>query len=242
MIAGIELAARRGARYTPATRFPYLEGFNVNWLRLYTDALNKRKVQSLPGELFKAWINFLMIARKHDGYLLPVPDIAFELHVSDEVAETWLLALIHRGLFDRTPSGVRPHDWDQHQYASDSSTERVRKHRQKTPNKQPETLMKRFSNGTEQSRADTEQIKAAAAEAPPSTIEEARLLIAAYPDARDLMGAPDSVLAAQCLNLAGGDLVELGRGLRALNLTGKKPSLSWGWFKTVLPTYLRKLA
>lgn len=216
----------------------------MNWLRLYTDALHKRKVQSLPGELFKAWVNFLLIARQHDGYLTPIPDIAFELHVSDEVAESWLLALIHRGLFDRTMKGIRPHDWDEHQYESDSSTERVRKHRLKRGNPNHETLQKRSSNVIEQNRAEQSRTEVTPSgvtgKTPPlnpTEFEQARELLREYPGAEKLGTLPDDVIVEKCLRMAG-SLTALAAGLRALYLTGKTPSLSWGWFPKVLESFL----
>lgn len=217
----------------------------MNWLRLYTDVLDKHKVQTLPGELFKAWINFLLIARQHEGLLPPLREIAFRLHVDDDIAEGWLLSLTHRRLIDETPDGFRPHDWEQYQYDSDSSKERVRKFRAKVQAEKKrnvtETLLKRHR--AEQNRIDIRPSgliqKPAAETNPPSLVEAARLLIAAFPGTGGLSGAPDSVLAGDCLDLAGGSLEELGRGLRALMVASKRPSLSWAWFRTVLPTYLR---
>lgn len=142
---------------------PLREG-DLDWLRLYVNLLNKRKVQELSPDLFKAWINLLLIARQHDeGFLPTATDIAFKLHVDDEVAEGWLLALIHHDLIDDTPEGLRPHDWDEYQFDSDSSTSRVHKYRLKKqaekkrnvtetfPKRYSETLLKR--SRTEQSRA-----------------------------------------------------------------------------------------
>jgi hypothetical protein len=55
-------------------------------------------------------------------------------------------------------------NWEKRQYVSDSSTVRVRKHRdkQKEEKKQDETLQKRSSNGTEQNRTEQKQSKAIA--------------------------------------------------------------------------------
>lgn len=103
----------------------------MNWFRLYTEVLDHPKLQRLPGDLFKFWINLLCLARLHNGVLPSIEDIAFRLRCTDSQAEEWMMQLIERKLLDRTSEGVRAHDWDQYQYDSDSSTQRSRKHRQK---------------------------------------------------------------------------------------------------------------
>jgi hypothetical protein len=39
----------------------------MKWLRLYSDVVSDPKVQRLPGEKFKAWVNLLCVASQHDG-------------------------------------------------------------------------------------------------------------------------------------------------------------------------------
>ncbi len=106
-------------------------GWQMNWLRLYTEVLDHPKLQRLPGDLFKFWVNLLCLARLHNGVLPSIEDIAFRLRCSDQQATDWMMQLIERKLLDKTSEGVRAHDWDQYQYDSDSSTQRSRKHRQK---------------------------------------------------------------------------------------------------------------
>ena len=104
----------------------------MDWLRLHVSTLDSAKVQALPGALFKAWVNCLCLARINDGRLPPIDVIAFRLRCSERQAEQWRDDLTARKLVDITPDGAhRMHDWDQHQYVSDGSTERVRKHREK---------------------------------------------------------------------------------------------------------------
>ncbi len=144
----------------------------MSWFRFYTDVLNDPKVQRLPAETFRAWVNLLCLAKEHDGVLPDLPDVAFALRVSEEEAGGWLDELESRGLLDRDELSRRfPHNWEGRQYASDSSTERVRRHRAKraadTSLNMAEplpanegTLLERSRNGTEQSRAETEQSRA----------------------------------------------------------------------------------
>ncbi len=101
-----------------------------------------------------------------------VSDVAFRLRMDEETCADLIDQLIDKQLLDRTPNGVVPHDWSEHQYASDSSTERVKRFRQRQA-KQSETPVKRYSNATEQnrteqiqSRTDTEQIPSVRVVAP----------------------------------------------------------------------------
>jgi|GEM_PF-1370195 len=103
------------------------------WFRFYDDALNDAKVQRLPPALFKAWVNLLCLASKHDGALPPVPEIAFALRVPDKEAAATLKTLIEAGLIDGDDP-ARPHNWDARQFKSDASTERVKRHRQRQCN------------------------------------------------------------------------------------------------------------
>jgi hypothetical protein len=124
----------------------------MEWLRLYVSTLDSPKVQGLPAGLFKAWVNCLCLARINDGVLPAVDVIAFRLRCSTRQAEQWRDDLVRRKLADVMPDGTyRMHDWDRHQYVSDGSTERVRKHREK----QRQTVSRNVSV----TPSDTEQIQ-----------------------------------------------------------------------------------
>src|SRR6266849_5897120 len=123
------------------------------WLRLYVSVLNCPKVQRLPAPLFKHWINLLCVARSQDGILPGIADIAFALRIDVAEAETVVARLVDACLIDRTESGFMRHNWRIRQYRSDSSTERVRRHRLKrnvTETDEPEIgadSLKRYGNG-----------------------------------------------------------------------------------------------
>jgi len=53
----------------------------MNWFRYHTDALDNPKVQELPPELFKFWVNLLCLARLYDGVLPDDRTIAFRLRM-----------------------------------------------------------------------------------------------------------------------------------------------------------------
>ena len=97
------------------------------WLRFYVRTLDNPKAQRLPGSTFKGWVNLLCLAKEYDGALPSVEDISFRLRLSKQKVEALLNTLRFNGLVD----GDRMHDWDEMQYPSDSSTERVKQHRER---------------------------------------------------------------------------------------------------------------
>lgn len=102
------------------------------WFRFYAETLSDPKVQRLSPELFKCWVNLLCLASQHGGALPSVEDMAFHLRISSSQAAQQLDDLILAGLLDIMPDGtIQPHNWHVRQYASDTSTDRVRKHREK---------------------------------------------------------------------------------------------------------------
>lgn len=101
------------------------------WFRMYTESLNDPKVQRLSGEMFKAWINLLCLAKIHDGILPLHEDIAFALRKSPAETTKILDTLIHAGLFEHDETGITPHNWNGRQYKSDVSTERVKRFRKR---------------------------------------------------------------------------------------------------------------
>lgn len=121
------------------------------WFRYYSATLNSAKVQTLSDKQFRGWVGTLCIASECDGQLPDITEIAFRLRMKPSDAGQLLLVLKRAKLLDTLPDGsLSPHDWDEHQYVSDNSTERVRKHRQKR-------LGNVSVTASEQNRAETEQ-------------------------------------------------------------------------------------
>lgn len=105
---------------------------NLSWFRYHTDALDNPKIQTLPAVLFRFWVNLLCVSKKVDGFLPESLEISFRCRVPEPQVKEWLAELKRRRLIDVTADGeLLIHDWNEHQYVSDSSTERVRKHRAK---------------------------------------------------------------------------------------------------------------
>jgi hypothetical protein len=104
-----------------------------SWIRLYVDVLNNPKVQRLSGDLFKGWINILLIAGINDGRLPPVGELAYRLRVSEKKAADLVSRLRAARLIDEVgdEGHLEPHDWGERQYESDSSTPRVSRFRKR---------------------------------------------------------------------------------------------------------------
>jgi len=105
----------------------------TRWFRLYDDVLNDPKVQKLNGELFKLWINVLCIASKHGGVLPSLDDLSFELRLPTLVCKTEIDMLKAAGLIDGDKK-LKPHGWEKRQYKSDTSTDRVKRFRERSRN------------------------------------------------------------------------------------------------------------
>ncbi len=105
------------------------------WFRFYEGALDDPKVQKLPPKMFKAWINLLCLASRHDGEIPEASVIAFALRISEVEATDTFAFLFNSGLFDRDTDGrVTPHNWASRQFKSDVSNERVKRHRERQRN------------------------------------------------------------------------------------------------------------
>jgi len=105
------------------------------WFRMYEGTLDDPKVQKLPPKMFKAWINLLCLASRHDGEIPEASVIAFALRISEVEATDIFAFLFNSGLFDRDEDGrVTPHNWASRQFKSDVSNERVKRHRQRQRN------------------------------------------------------------------------------------------------------------
>ena len=99
------------------------------WFRLYDDAINDPKVLRLPENARWQWVATLCIASKNNGVLPQLSDVALLLRMPLKQAARAIARLLAAELLDETEAGLKPHNWDGRQYKSDTSTERVRKHR-----------------------------------------------------------------------------------------------------------------
>lgn len=127
------------------------------WLRLYRSAVNNPKIQRLGLEAVGFWCNLLCLS-DDDGNLKPVKDIAWAMRLDETVTETFLVTFQRNGLVDTLEDGsLRLHDWDDHQFRSDNSTDRVRKFRSKQRVSSGETFQPVSGNVSETPQNRTEQ-------------------------------------------------------------------------------------
>jgi len=101
------------------------------WFRFYIRSLDDLKVQAMSGDLFKTWVNLLSLAAEQDGALPDIATIAFRLRLSEKEAQRRIAALVSARLMDKTQTGLVPHDWDERQFKSDGSAERMRRYRER---------------------------------------------------------------------------------------------------------------
>lgn len=122
----------------------------MQWLRLYDDVLDDPKVQQLSLKMFRYWIKILCLANKASTRGRIENDlnaIAYRLRCSTSEAKSVLHELQSVGLLDREGDQFVPHNWDTRQKKSDSSAERVARHRDKQePRNVTKPLQKRNSN------------------------------------------------------------------------------------------------
>lgn len=106
----------------------------MQWFRFYDDSVNDPKVQKLPAPLFKTWVNLMCITSKNGGQLPSLEDIAFTLRMDKKTVTKQINELITAGLIDEDASGIQPHNWQERQFKSDSSADRMRRLREARKN------------------------------------------------------------------------------------------------------------
>ena len=134
------------------------------WIRLYTELLNDPKVQMLPPDVFKAYINLLCIAGQNDkNGEIPADQmsLAFMLRLPENELDRVIVMLINQKLIDKTENGMAIHGWKSRQYESDTDPtrfERVKRFREKqdkNDNQKVKRVSHAFRNGNE-TRIDTD--------------------------------------------------------------------------------------
>lgn len=130
----------------------------AHWFRLYDEVVDDPKVQRLSPELFKSWINLLCLASRNNGVLPPVIDLEFNLRMKREDIEKLVSELRQHGLIDETKKGVlKPHAWEKRQYKSDTSTDRVKRFRERSKDVTGNVSKSLHETDQIQSRTETEQ-------------------------------------------------------------------------------------
>ncbi|MFA5383969.1 MAG: DnaD domain protein [Eubacteriales bacterium] len=125
------------------------------WLRLYTEIRNDRKLKRLPHSQRWLWVVILTIAKEspRPGWLLltkdvpvTIADLADEADITVEEAVAGMDSFTDWKMLEEVDGVWHLINWDKRNYESDTSAERVRRHRENI--KQDVTLPKRYSNVT----------------------------------------------------------------------------------------------
>ncbi len=99
------------------------------WIRLYTDLPENSKIQRLPDHHFKFLINCWCLTGDNDDALPSPEDIAWRLRIDPAICQAYLDHLASLGILDKVGESYIPHNWEDRQFVSDDSKERVRKYR-----------------------------------------------------------------------------------------------------------------
>lgn len=166
------------------------------WLRINEDCIDNPKILKLPEALRWQWVALLCVASKNDGVLPPIDDVALCLRVPEAKAAEFITKLVKARLIDRDGDHFVPHNWTKRQFKSDSSTERVKKHRDKQRNVSVNVTRNVSSTVSEtvtetppeQSRADTEQSRADARELDENGLKEETALRVMFAATRNGLG------------------------------------------------------
>lgn len=114
----------------------------MRWFRMYSEVRKDPKIQTLSGNLVKMWLNLMCFACEHEGYLPSAKEIAWELRAAQPKVEGELDDLIVARLIEPRAEGYYMHNWNVRQFQSDTSTKRVKEHREKLR----ETLLQQEGN------------------------------------------------------------------------------------------------
>jgi len=101
------------------------------WLRLYAEFATDSKVQTLSEEDQRRYIMLLCMRCANGNETFHVTDVIFYLRIS---LEEWAQTLSNLRAKKLVTEDGRPITWDKRQFASDSSTDRVRRFRKKQQN------------------------------------------------------------------------------------------------------------
>ncbi len=143
------------------------------WFRMYSEFATDAKVQMLSEAMQRRYLMLMCLRCSNALVTLHDEEIAFQLRISDEeLAETKAL-FIKKGFID---SAWNLLNWEKRQFASDSSKERVAKHRALQKKKQEQagnddvTLQKQKANGLDtDTDTDKEEAKASLPASPQQT-------------------------------------------------------------------------
>lgn len=108
------------------------------WFRVHADGpasiTRNKKIQTLSPGLVKWLLNLWAFGCRNEGCLPSFEDIAWELHSTVPSVSKAVTELVTKRFIDEVDGAFVVHDWSDHQFESDSSTDRVRKFRERKRN------------------------------------------------------------------------------------------------------------
>jgi hypothetical protein len=141
------------------------------WWRAYNGARHDAKLLRLSDKHFRWWFNLICVAAERDGYLPDHADLCAEFRTSAKAMTEILDALVAARLFDHDETGIRAHNWNERQYKSDVSNERVKRYRERQRNAECNVTETPSENRVQ--ITDTETDKLVGADAPPTKAKRA---------------------------------------------------------------------
>lgn len=214
------------------------------WLRLDEHLPENDKIRTLmrPEKVLSDfWILSLCIAKEFDGRFTNMKRFAFRMRIPETRVQFQCERLVTMNLMEKNDGVYSIHDWDQWQYKSDLSTERVKRHRERSRNG-TETDGRNVSSlssvSVSVSERETSKEQTADCGEPGSQREFLKNALASYFGGR--MGVPDDGLVDLCFEASGGATAQEIQGLlRHLYQNQQAPEYpsgprSWGWFPTVI--------
>lgn len=143
------------------------------WYRLYVSILDNTKIEALSDANFRIWTKLNAIATMHGG-VIPgdVTTLAIMCRRTEGKVRDAMQVLLSGNLMERLGEDYTPHDWEEMQYDSDVSTNRVKAFRERskrsnetrntvseTPNGTPNETLHPYvgsSSSTESSSSDSQ--------------------------------------------------------------------------------------
>jgi hypothetical protein len=145
------------------------------WFRLYSEFAHDPKVQMLPEAMQRRYVMLLCLRCSETLETLHETELAFQLRLDEtELLETKKL-FISKNFIDKNWNIL---NWNKRQFVSDSSTMRVRKHRDKKKQvgNDDETLQKQSSNAldtdTDKKQIQIHKNKATVVACPPDVSQQ----------------------------------------------------------------------
>jgi hypothetical protein len=146
------------------------------WWRAYSRARHDPKLLKLSDKDFRWWFNLVCVAADNGGALPYIRDLAAEFRTSEQTITVAIERLRLAGLFEiegEPGPDVRyiAHNWNVLQYVSDSSSNRVKRFRERQLN-DDETFQKRPQRTETEAETETDSKKGnVGAIAPSPTVE-----------------------------------------------------------------------